>query len=182
MPTTVREAVRTIKEQGKFNHVIALIEAALRHRQAQPWMYEALALAMQAAERSKEEIERAVMSAVEFVSNPADMMYLGVYLMQIDLDNRALPIFRQVAQVAPFWPEPYMHGLKAAQRLNDLDGIQWATVGILSQVWPTNQAEVWRTAFRVANATLEDLRAKKRVQEASASKPRWMKRFLATAW
>ena len=28
-----------------------------------------------------------------------------------------------------------MHGLKAAQRLDDLEGIQWATLGILSQAW-----------------------------------------------
>ena len=32
----------------KFDHVIALIQAALRHHQPQPWMYEAMALAMQA--------------------------------------------------------------------------------------------------------------------------------------
>ena len=50
-------------------------------------MYEAMALAMQADERPKEEIERAVMSAVDFVNNPADLMYLGVYMTQLGLDH-----------------------------------------------------------------------------------------------
>ena len=68
-PAAVREAVRRLMNQQKFDQVIALIGAALRHRQGQPWMYEALALAMEAAGRPKAEIERAVMSAVDFADN-----------------------------------------------------------------------------------------------------------------
>ena len=64
----------------------------------------------------------------------------------------------------PLWPEPYMHGMKTAQRIHDLEGIEWATVGILSQGWPANQSEIWKTARRVAKATLEELRAEKRDQ------------------
>ena len=66
-PAAVRDAVRRLMNEQKFDHVIALIGAALRHRQGQPWMYEALALALDAAGRPKAEIERAVMSAVDFV-------------------------------------------------------------------------------------------------------------------
>ena len=43
-------------------------------------MYEALALALDAAGRPKAEIERAVMSAVDFVDSTADLMYIGAYL------------------------------------------------------------------------------------------------------
>ena len=68
-PAAVRQEVRSLMSDQKFDHVIALIEAAIRHNQAQSWMYEAMALAMQAADRPKEQIERAVMSAVEFVGN-----------------------------------------------------------------------------------------------------------------
>lgn len=75
-------------------------------------------------------------------------------------------VFRQVAQLEPLWPGPYMHGMKTAQRLHDVEGIQWATVGILSQGWPANQKDIWQTAIRVARATLEDLRAKKHTREA----------------
>ena len=122
--------------EQKFDHVIALIEAAIRHKQAQSWMYEAMALAMQAADRPKEQIERAVMSAVEFVRNTSDLMYLGLYLAELGLDQRALQVFRQVASIEPLRPEPYVVGMKVAQRSHDLEGIQWATVGVLSQGWP----------------------------------------------
>ena len=54
--------------------VIAIINAALRNKQAQPWMYEALGLAMQANAAAPEEIERALMSAVDFNSKSSDLM------------------------------------------------------------------------------------------------------------
>jgi hypothetical protein len=47
-----------------------------------------------------------------------------------------------------------------------VEGIQWSTAGILSQAWPPNQEEVWKTALRVSKATLDDLRANKRTAEA----------------
>jgi hypothetical protein len=162
----VREAVRRLKDTKRLDHVIALIGAALRHGQAQPWMYEAMTIAMLAEGRSKEEIERAVMSAADFVEGSADLMYLGVYLTRIGLDRRALAVFRQVAEIEPLRPEPYMHGLEAAQRLNDLEGKQWATLGILSQAWTNDLAEVWKKGLRVAGDTLDQLRAEKRTAEA----------------
>ena len=82
----------------KYDHVIAMIDCALRHRQAQPWMYEAMSLAMQAAGRPKDEIERAVMSAVDFCDNTADLTYIGTYLMKLGLNERALDIFRQASE------------------------------------------------------------------------------------
>jgi len=57
-PGAVRDAVRQLRNQQKFDHVIALIGAALRHQQGQPWMYEAMALALDAAGHPKAEIER----------------------------------------------------------------------------------------------------------------------------
>ena len=99
-------------------------------------------------------------------------MYLGAYLAQLGLDQRALQIFRQVSQMEPLWPEPYMHGLKAAQKLNDVEGIQWATAGILSQAWPASHEEVWKTALRVSKATLDDLRRRNGRRRPSDSRPR----------
>ncbi len=82
----VAEALKHDKKDEaakKHEEIIALIEAALRHDQAQPWMYEILALSMKAAGRPQEEIDRAIMSAAEFTQNSADLMYLGAYLAQV---------------------------------------------------------------------------------------------------
>ena len=164
----VRDAVRRLMKERKFDQIVALIQSALRHEQAQPWMYEALALAMQAAGQPAEEIERALMSAVDFAGGAVDLMFIGLYLEKSGFDRRALEIFRQAAKLQPHRPEPYLAGLKAAQRLDDLEAIQWATVGILSHAWPAEQEMIWTNAMRVASATLQRLKDEKRLTAAKA--------------
>ncbi len=150
----LKEAVADATHRGKtdeavkkYEEIIALIEAALRHNQAQPWMYEVLSLSMKAAGRPQEDVDRAIMSAVEFVQNHADLMYLGAYLVQSDMDRRALQIFRQVSEAKPFWPEPLYNGMLAARRLHDVPGLEWSTAGLLGQVWPPAQAKLWEDAY-----------------------------------
>ena len=63
---SVRETVRQLMGKKQLDQVIALINAALRNGQPQPWMYESLGIAMELDGRSKTEIERAVMSAADF--------------------------------------------------------------------------------------------------------------------
>ena len=164
----VRETVRQLMNKHRFDHVIALVKAALRHRQGQPWMYEVLDLAMQAGGYPAAERERALLSAVDFSDNTADLMYVASYMARTGLDRRALKLFQQVARLEPTRHEPYMHGLAIAQRLKDIEGIQWATVGILSQAWPKQQADMWPAAYRVAVVTLKQLRDEKRKEEADA--------------
>lgn len=164
----VRRTVRELMNDQKFEHAIALIRAALRTPQPQPWMYEGLGLAMQAAGHPKDEIERAVMSAVDYVEDPLDLMYVGVYMERIGLDRRALRIFRQVSDVRPLQPEPYLHGLRVAQRLGDEEGIKWAAVGILSQAWPDEKRDVWLAGYGAAVDLLKRLEAEKRIEERKA--------------
>jgi hypothetical protein len=59
-----------------------------------------------------------------------------------------------------------MQGIRLAEKLDDLEGIQWATVGILSQAWPKDQNDVWQKGVRVATAKLAKLEAEKRTEEA----------------
>ncbi len=150
----------------KHEEIIAVIEAALRHDQAQPWMYEVLAMSMKAADRPQEEIDRAIMSAAEFTQNAADLMYLGAFLTQSNMDRRALQIYRQAAQIEPLWPEPYYYGMMAARNLEDLPGLEWLTAGILGQAWPPSQARLWDDAMRVAQARLDELEKNNRKDDA----------------
>ena len=154
----VRATAKELMNDHKFAQVIALISAALRNGYAQPWMYEALALAMQADNRPKEDIERALMSAVDFANTASDLMNIGIYMARAGLDERALKLLRQASALEPYRHEPYMHGLKIAQRLNDADGIRWACVGVLSEAWPSDKKEVVDNARFAADALLESLR------------------------
>ena len=124
---------------------------------------------MQAAERPKDEIERAVMSAVDFAQNPADLMYIGVYLTQLGLDERALQIFRQVAADGrPAARAVHATACRRPSGSNDLEGMQWASLGILSQAWPKEQAEVWKAGLSRPRTCSRSSAAEKRPKEADA--------------
>ncbi|MEN6458868.1 MAG: hypothetical protein ABFC63_08050 [Thermoguttaceae bacterium] len=167
-PQAVRATVRQLVSQKKYDHVIGLIGAALRHRQGQAWMYEALALALDAAGRPKAEIERAVMSAVDFAQSAPDLMYIGTYLSRLGLNARAIEVYRLAANVDPVRPEPYMLALKAARAANDQEGLKWASLGIVGQAWPKQHADVWEAGLGVTREILDKLRAENKTKEAEA--------------
>jgi hypothetical protein len=165
-PQDVRETVRHLKNQRSFAQIIGLIHAALRNGMPQPWMYEGLALAVQANGGSKDELERALMSALDFADNAEDFMYAAQYMARCGLESRALKVFRQVSMIEPLRPEPYLYGLQLAQRASDTEGIQWSSLGILRQAWPKDKAEIVQNASRAAAAAVTTLKAANRVEEA----------------
>ena len=116
---------------------------------------------------SAEEIERAIMSAVDFSRSPEDVLWVASYLAANGFDQRAIQLFQDVAATQNFRPEPYIHGLAAAQRLNDIEGLRWACEGILSHAWPREHHAIERKAKRVAMATLKQLREDGQQEQAS---------------
>jgi hypothetical protein len=76
-----------------------------------------------------------------------------------------LKIFQQVAKLDRMRPEPYQYGLKLAQRVGDVEGVQWASLGILSQAWPKDQKSVVQEAERAADAIVEQLKAEERYED-----------------
>ena len=165
-PAAIRETVRQLMRQKKYVEVVSMLRAALRNGQPQPWMYEAMGLAMLADGRSSQEMERTLMSAVDFSESSDELMYAAQYMARCGLERRALKLFRQVAEREPSRVEPLVYALKLAQRTEDLEGIKWATVGIVNHAWPARQQEVWDTAVRAANAAIEQLKAQHKTEEA----------------
>ena len=152
-PADVRDAVRRLLSKRQFDQVVSLIEAALRNGQPQSWMYESLGIAMQLDGRSEQEVERAVMSAVDFADNSTTLLAIADYLTSLDLDRRAAQVCRLAAERDPMLREAYAIGLHAAQRADDQQAIQWATISILGQVWPEDQSAIVDAA-RSASAEL----------------------------
>jgi hypothetical protein len=164
----VRETVRQKMGAKQYDQVIALVHGALRNGQSQPWMYETLGIAMELGGRPKAQIERAVMSAIDFSASTDELMYVGQYLTRIGLDRRAVQVYKQVAKLEPLRGEAYALAMRAAQQSKDLAGIEWATVGVLRQAWPKDQAAIETTARRVARATLELLKREGKTAEHDA--------------
>jgi von Willebrand factor type A domain len=167
-PAAVRQTVRELMGKHQVDQVMALIQAALRNGQPQSWMYESLGIAMELAGKSKSEIERAVMSAADFSTSPDELMYIAQYLSRLGLDKRALSLYQQVIKLQPMRFEAYALGLRAAERGDDLAGIEWATVGILGQAWSKDQQSIQQAAALMAQATLERLAKEGRHAEHDA--------------
>ena len=99
-------------KDGRYHHVAARSNPALRHGQPQPWMYEAPGIALQMDGRDKAEIERAVMSAADFSRSPDELMYIAQYLSLTDLDVVARQLYQQVVEVDPLRSEAYAPGFR----------------------------------------------------------------------
>ena len=162
------EAENYAAAQEKFDEIVVLIRAALRHNQPQSWMYEAITLAMLAGDAPLSEVERALMSAVDFSRNDEEVLHIASYMNYLGLNERALKLYRGLSETNPFRPEPYVGGLACAERLKDEAGIRWACVGILRQAWPNEQRAIEERARRVAEALLLKMNKENRAEDASA--------------
>lgn len=171
----VRSAARKLMRQKEYTHVIELVHAALRNGQSQSWMYEALGIAMKMDGRDNKQIARAVMSAADFSTSTDQLMLIANYLLSMELDPYAIQLYKQVVRLDPLSNEAYLAGLRAAQRVNDLDGIVWATEGILSRAWPAELATIEETALRVAKATIRKMDAEGMTEDVSDYRERLSK-------
>jgi hypothetical protein len=153
-------------KREKYQDVVVLLMAALRNGFPQTWMYEGLGLAMQASGAPEADVERALMSVVDFSGSVDETLFVAEYMSRLGLDSRALLLFRNMAAAQPLRPEPYLRGLAAAQRLNDVEAIQWACLGLLRQAWPQEQKKIQEMAVRVTRATYEQLLTANRREEA----------------
>ena len=97
---------------------------------------------------------------------------MAQYMATSGLEERAMKVFRQAAIIDPSRPEPYVLGLRLANRLESIDDIEWACLGILSQVWPTSERPIEESAYRTALATIEKLTNDGKVDEAARFRSR----------
>ena len=170
-PAEVAETVRWLHQERKHEHTIACIETALIHSQPQPWMYEVLALSMDLAGRPKSEVERVMLSGVDFTAaSLPDMLGSAAYLKRLGFGQRALSLYQQAARVAPNQPEPYILGLRIARDLNDAAGVEWGATGVLTNVWRSDFEIHHKEAENIAAVAEESLRKASKVTEADSLK------------
>ena len=136
LPEQVTKLVVKLHEAKRDADVIAVIEAAILAGQSQTWMYEVLAGAMQVTGRPQADIERVLLSGVDFTAvDVPNMLFSAAYLTRYGLRSRALQIYRQASSLAPWRAEPYVLGLKLAREAKDPEALEWAATGILTQAW-----------------------------------------------
>ncbi len=163
----VRATARKLMKERNADQAVTMILAAIQHDQFQPWMHEALVLAMQISGRPQSDIERALMSAVDMSEDDNDILIAAQYMARNGMEKRAIRLLKGYALNNPTRTEPFVIGLRAAQAIGDVEATKWATTGVLSQEWP-DHPEIVRQAQFAATAILNDYRANGQTDELTA--------------
>ena len=164
---TVRALILKLHNARRHDHVIAAIRAAIRAGQVQPWMYEVLALSLEIQGAPQAEVERALLSRIDFSATDAqNLMMSAAYLTRFKADGPALKLYRQAADLAPERSEPYLLGLKIARRLKDDDALAWAIRGIFASAWGEAHEQQHRDAANAVADRVKELRDAGQPQQA----------------
>ncbi len=176
-PADVQKLVNSLHRAGQHEHVIAVIEAALANSQSQSWMYDVLALSMEIAERPQEDINRVLLSRVDFTTTDVpNLLYSAAFLVRLGGKKQALHLYRQASQINATRPEPYILGLKLSRELKDIAAIEWAATGIMMHAWTQDRAKRQLDAQDAIADTARELRESRRKDEADR-----LEQSLATA-
>lgn len=155
----VQKLVRKLHTAKKHDHVIAIINAALATGQSQPWMYDVLALSMELDKRPQEEIERVLLSRVDFTTTDVpSLMYSAAFIKRMGGRKQALHLYRQASRLDPTRPEPYVLGLSLARELKDYDAVKWSCVGALTHAWTKDRVKRHQDAHDAAVESETELR------------------------
>ncbi|HMF19401.1 MAG TPA: tetratricopeptide repeat protein, partial [Gemmataceae bacterium] len=155
-------------ESGNFKHAAEFLKANLRKGiVVRPWVYEALAIALEQSFGDPDEIRRARLSAVAL--DPKDstgFIEAARTLAEHKQYDRALAFCRQAAQLEPNLSQPYAEALAYAEMGKDSKGMEWAVTNVLSQDWPTDNQNLQLQAQTRLEGLVKVLRDEKRNAEA----------------
>lgn len=131
-----------------FDQAAEFLKANLRKGVVvQPWVYEALAIALRESGASPAEIERAEVAAIDL--GPADgHAFLKSARAMADMKRpaMALAFCKQAAQLEPNTSAPFEAALAYAEEANDAKGLEWAATNLLARDWPVENKELHEIA------------------------------------
>lgn len=165
---TIQELVSDLVKSKQYEEVIACLEQAIiGGKIVEPWMHEALALAMQSAGRPQSEIERVVMSSQDLIGGDTDsMMQLAAYLARFERYDRAIELYRQAAHLSPHRPEPFVYGLELARRSRNYDAVVWSAPEVLAFSWGKDRESLRRSALQAAADAIPQLLKEGKISRA----------------
>src|SRR5262249_688154 len=145
--------------RGKFDHVVEFLKSELRAGLvARPWVYEALAIALQESKGSLVEIEQAQLSAIDLEPQDAQSFLRAPQAMtESPRWDRALAFCKEAAALDPNSPDPYLDTLGYADKIVDTEAMEWAAGNLVSRDWPVDNENLQkkaRTSLTALAATL----------------------------
>jgi tetratricopeptide (TPR) repeat protein len=129
-----------LSDLGMYTDVAEFLKANLRQGIiVRPWVYEALALALEASNADSDEIRRVRVSGVALDPQNAQGFLKAAQAMgESKRYDRALAFCRQAAELQPNSPNPYANALVYADLGKDSQGMEWAASNLLSQEWASD--------------------------------------------
>jgi hypothetical protein len=172
-PEALREKITLLNWHKKFADVQAILEAYLNYRRKnqQPWMYTALALAVQ-ENHGKPELARlyfkfAADSAL-MSQNPNHLISVAdILLLQKQYDQIG-PLLDQAMEKVPHRSEPIIMSILLAQATKDPKRMGDSVEKLLALGWPGNDDVLRRDARQQAEKLARTLREERRNDEADA--------------
>lgn len=151
----------------KYRDAIKLLYAAIRHDQAEAWVYGALNLALEMDHAPVKERERALLSSAPYLTSPGERFELGRLLERIGSRKRALQFYCESCRMAPQFAEAYRNAIRLAHELDDEKAMKQLTIGIASQSWSGAEMEdIWQRGSNIANGLIAKMRGENRNREA----------------
>lgn len=160
-------------EHEEYEHAAEFLKANLRHGIiVRPWVYEALAIAMEmSGSGSPEEIRRARLSAISLDPQDADGFIRAAQAMAEHKEwSRAIAFCKQAALLEPNSPRVYNEALVYAELAKDSQALEWAASELLSQDWPVDSYLHHLRAQARVDALTRVLENEKRRDEAERLK------------
>jgi hypothetical protein len=135
-------------EAGKFAHAAEFLKANLRQGTVvRPWVFEALAVALEASGGDRDEVRRARLSAVALDPSDAQGFRQAARALAANKDwDRALAFCRQAALLEPNQPQPYEDSLELAELGGNVEAMAWAAGKLVSRDWPADNLVLHRKA------------------------------------
>jgi hypothetical protein len=172
-PDALREKITLLNWHKKFADVQAILEAYLNYRRKnqQPWMYTALALAVQ-ENHGKPEMARlyfkyAADSAL-MSQNPNHLISVADILLLQKQHDRIGPLLDQAMEKVPHRSEPMIMSILLAQATKDAKRMGDSVEKLLALGWPGNDEVLRRDARQHVEKLARTLREERRDVEADA--------------
>lgn len=148
------EAVALLHQQKNYDGATECIQAALRNDHAFPWMYDALALEMKLANRPQKEIDRVLLSRVDFATNSPQQLLITIALLaRFEAWDQAIALCTELTERNPYQSDVWLLIRRYADNSRSPEHILKSRIGILKYAWPEDYADV----HAEAKARLQEL-------------------------
>jgi hypothetical protein len=170
-PKDLKEKLTLLNLNKKPVDVEAVLRGYLTHhaKNAEPWMYEALAIAIKANKGKDADVKQALGYAADLAErsrNPNHLVSAADMLFMYGYYDRVGALLDQAAEKVPHRAEPQLMSIKLAEKTKDPERMAASVDRLLSLGWPGNDEQVRRDARKAVDGLARTLREDGRGSEA----------------